>query len=100
MGNPFRIVSETEVAPITDDETATAELNTLWKAAQKSYSDLLGKVGMAGNLRWLITAPPHPLVRGSFSGMAKTAREIAAQATALADDLDHAANVYDRRRAK
>jgi len=93
----FRVVEQTELEPISDDETALGELNVHWRAAKAAYADLLARTGMAGNLRWLITNPPHPLARGGFSGMAKTAREIATAASALADHLERGARVFDRR---
>lgn len=98
----LRVVDDAATAPIADDETAKAELDALWKDARQAYADLFAKVGsngMAGNLRWLISGPPHELRRANFAGMAKSAREIAAQATALADHLERAAGVYDRRGA-
>ena len=104
MTRPFlRLADERERAPIDDDETAMTELKEHWAAARSEYSALLGIVSPI-NLRWLITNthsfPRGGLVRGHFNGMADAARDIAARATALADHLQRAADIYDRRASR
>jgi len=104
LGGPhrphLRLAVPPEAEPIADDETARTQIQEHWKAAKAEFSTLLGAMA-PHNLRWLITGPTtdraRGLMRGDFRGMASAAREIATSALRLADHLDRAAAVYDRR---
>lgn len=106
LGRParahLRLAEEPGPAPISDDKTAMAEINDRWKAARDEYATLLG-IMAPHNLMWLVGTskklPAGGLRRGAFRGMATAARDIAASATRVADLLQGAADVYDRREA-
>lgn len=98
----LRIADPPALAPIEDDATALATIGDHWKAAVAEYATLLGTT-TPPNLRWLIVgargpgAPSGGMRRAHFRGMADAARQIAASANRLADHLQRAADVYDRR---
>lgn len=91
----LRIVPPTAEDPIASDEEAIDLVQVHWIGARDAYSLILSAVG-SHYLRRMITGKGK-VSQWQLAQMAKEARAIAAHATTLAEHLEHAAAVFDRR---
>lgn len=91
----LRVVPPAPDHPIATDEEAISLIQASFRDAQDAYSLVVGVIG-SPRLRRLIHNTGH-VSRWQIDQMAKEARSMAAQATRMAEHLENAATVFDRR---
>lgn len=91
----LRVVPPTPEEPIATDKEAIDLVQLHWIGARDAYSLILGGVG-SHYLRRMITGK-GTVTQWQLTQMAKEARAIAAHATTVAEHLEHAESVFDRR---